>query len=211
MIDHLKSAIILAGGQSRRMGQPKPALRFGNYTILEGLIAKLRDNFDDIVVIAAPERAESFPIARLLSTAPSSVRLLRDFAAYQGAAVALARGLAAIRHEVAFACSCDLPLLQIGVVLALHGMLKGFEAVIPHVGGQSHPLCAFYRRTVATVLEKQLTVGERRLTRITAGLSAYHPGDLQLRKIDPELRSFINVNIPEDYNRALAIFSRTNP
>ncbi|MBV8452054.1 MAG: molybdenum cofactor guanylyltransferase [Deltaproteobacteria bacterium] len=198
------SAIILAGGQSRRMGKPKAALRFGNSTILERLITELR-GFDDILIIAAPAQSEPFPIEHLLRAAPSAVRLLRDRTAYQGAAVALALGLAAAKHEIAFTCSCDLPLLRAEVVHALCGMLNGYEAVIPQIAAKPQPLCAVYRRSVATVIEMELASGERRLTRIIAGLRAYRPGDLQLRQIDPELRSFINVNTLEDYNRALVL------
>ena len=199
------SAIILAGGQSRRMGRPKAALRFGNCTILERLIAELCAGFDDILIIAAPEQSEAFPIEHLLRTAPSSVRLLRDPIAYQGAAVALAHGLAAAVNDIAFACSCDLPLLRAEVARALYGMLNGYEAVIPHIGAKPQPLCGVYRRSVAAFIEKQLASREHRLTRITAGLRAHRPADLQLRQIDPDLRSFMNINTPEDYNRALAI------
>src|SRR6266478_6336127 len=106
------SAIILAGGQSRRMGRPKAALLFGNGTILERLLGELHSGFDDILIIAAPARSEAFPIEHLLRAAPPSVRLVRDQTAYQGAAGALATALRAARHEIAFACSCDLPLLR---------------------------------------------------------------------------------------------------
>ena len=198
------SAIILAGGQSRRMGRPKATLMFGNCTILERLIAEL-SGFDDILIIAAPAQSEPFPIEHLLRTAASSVRLLRDSTAYQGPAVALAQGLAAAANDVVFACSCDLPLLRAEVVLALYGMLNGYEAVIPYIGGKPQPLCAVYRRSVAAVIETQLASGERRLTQIAAKLNAYCPAELQLRPIDRELLSFVNINTLEDYSRALAI------
>jgi molybdopterin-guanine dinucleotide biosynthesis protein A len=198
-------AIILAGGQSSRMGRPKPTLMFGNCTILERLIGELGSSFDDIIVVAAPVESEVFPLKDLLATVRPVVRVLRDQAAFQGAAVALAQGLTSAREEVAFACSCDLPLLRAQVVSALREMLDRYDAVIPEIDGHPQPLCAVYRRTVAVTIEKQLASGERRLTRITEGLKAYRPGDLELRRIDPGLRSFMNINTPEDYNRALAI------
>jgi molybdenum cofactor guanylyltransferase len=198
------SAIILAGGQSRRMGRPKAALRFGNLTILERLIAELRGDFDDILVLAAPAQSEAFPIEDLLRAAPSPVRLLRDRSAYEGPARPLARGLAAARNDVAFVCSCDLPLLQVEVVRALGGMLNGYEAVIPIIAGTPQPLFSFYRRDAAATIEMQLASGERRLTRITAALRAYHPEERKLRELDPNLRSFLNINTPEDYEKALS-------
>jgi molybdopterin-guanine dinucleotide biosynthesis protein A len=205
------SAIILAGGQSRRMGRPKAALMFGNCTILERLIETLSGSFNDILIMAAPVQSEGFPIERLLRTAPPSVHLLHDRNAYQGAAVALAQGLAAAANDVAFACSCDLPLLRVEVVRALCEMLNGYEAVIPEIGSKLQPLCGVYRRDVARVIETQLASGERRLTHITATLRAYRPGELQLREIDPDLRSFMNVNTPEDYTRALALKQSPEP
>jgi molybdopterin-guanine dinucleotide biosynthesis protein A len=199
------SAIILAGGQSRRMGTPKAALRLGNSTILERLVTELRTIFEDILVVAAPASSEDFPIEHLLPTAPSSVRLLRDRNAHEGPAVALGFGLAAASNDIAFACSCDLPLLRGTVVRALYGMLNGYEAVIPHIGGRPQPLCAVYRRSVTAMIESRLASGERRLTRIAATLRAYRPRELQLRAVDPDLGSFLNINTPEDYRRALAI------
>jgi molybdenum cofactor guanylyltransferase len=196
------SAIILAGGQSRRMGRPKAALRFGNVTILERLIAELRGDFDDILVLAAPAQSEAFPIEDLLRAAPSPVRLLRDHNAYEGPARPLAHGLAAARNDVAFACSCDLPLLRVEVVRALGRMLNGYEAVIPIIAGTPQPLFSFYRRNAAATIEMQLASGERRLTMITAALKAYHPEDREVREFDPELRSFLNINTLEDYRRA---------
>jgi molybdenum cofactor guanylyltransferase len=184
------------------MGRPKASLMFGGCTILERLIAELGDSFDDLVIVGAPEKAETFPIANLIQRA-AAVRLLRDRVSYQGPVAALALGLAAVRNEVAFACSCDLPLLRVEVALALCGMLNGYEAVIPYVGRKPQPLCAVYRRDARAVLEMQLASGERRLTRVAAKLRVRRPKDVELRQIDPELLSFFNVNTPEDYRRAL--------
>jgi molybdopterin-guanine dinucleotide biosynthesis protein A len=199
------SAIVLAGGQSRRMGTPKPALMFGNSTILERIISELSGWFGEILVVAAPAASESFPVEQILRAAPSSVRLLRDVMPHEGAAIALGRGLVASANDVAFACSCDLPLIQGAVAQALCGMLNGYEAVIPDIGGRPQPLCAVYRRAAARVIEAQFASGERRLTQIIAALPACRPLESELRKIDPALHSFFNVNTPEDYYRALTI------
>ena len=199
------SAVILAGGQSRRMGRAKAALRFGQRTILERLIAELRNDFDDLLIIAAPKQTETFAVEDLIRTASAHIRLLRDRTGYRGAAPALACGLAAASNEVAFACSCDLPLLRAKVAVALCTMLNGYEAVIPQIGGKPQPLCAVYRREVADVIETQLASGECRLTRTTQELRAFRPGEGELRRIDPELHSFLNVNTPQDYNYALTL------
>jgi molybdopterin-guanine dinucleotide biosynthesis protein A len=186
------------------MGRPKATLPFGSSTVLQHIISELRgSSFDDILVVAAPLQGEPFPIELLLESVPG-VRLMRDDAAYQGAAFALARALRTTRHELAFVCSCDLPLLRAEVACALCAMLGGYDAVVPEVGGEPQPLCAAYRRRAASLIEEQLNKGERRLTRIAAALNAYNPKDAELRQFDPDLHSFLNVNTQEDYARVLA-------
>ena len=83
-------------------------------------------------------------------------------------------------------------------------MLRGYDAVVPEIGGKLQPLCAVYRRSAASLIEEQWNTGERRLTRIAATLNAYSPHDAELEQFDPDLRSFLNVNTPEDYARLLA-------
>jgi molybdenum cofactor guanylyltransferase len=200
----LASAIILAGGRSRRMGQPKAILKFGTSTILQRILDELQNGFDDIAVIAAPAASESFPIERLLRPT-SGFRLLRDEAPFQGAANALVLGLNSARHETIFATSCDLPLLSIEVARALCRMLRDHDAVIPIIAGDPQPICAVYRRGIAAFFADQLAAGERRLTSIVAGLKAYRPEEVEMRRIDPDLKSFLNVNTPADYARALAL------
>ena len=187
------------------MGRPKAALMFGKRTILECLIGELQSTFAEILVIAAPVRSQPFPVEELLREAPPSVRLLRDHNPYEGAAVALAKGLKAAVNDVAFACSCDLPLLRAEVARSLCAMLNGYEAVVPRLGGHQQPLCAVYRCRVAAMIETQLASGQRRLTHITEALKAYHPTEEKLRELDLDLRSFLNVNSPEDFQRALAL------
>jgi molybdopterin-guanine dinucleotide biosynthesis protein A len=193
------------------MGQPKAGLRFGNCSILQRLVAELSIDFDEILVVAAPQQVEPFVIEDLLRGAPSSVRVLRDQLPFEGAAVALARGLGAATCDAVFACSCDIPLLRAELARSLCTMLDGYEAVVPYVNDSSQPLCAVYRRNVAGFIRKQVLSGERRLIRITAGLRACRPEAGQLRQLDPDLRSFVNINTPEDYSRALAIKRMPDP
>jgi molybdopterin-guanine dinucleotide biosynthesis protein A len=83
------SAVILAGGRSARMGQPKATLILGGVTLIERTVAELARAFVDIVVVAAPaEEAIELP-------ALGAVTIVRDDDAYQGPVGALARGLRA--------------------------------------------------------------------------------------------------------------------
>jgi molybdopterin-guanine dinucleotide biosynthesis protein A len=200
------SAIILAGGRSVRMGQPKATLLLGGITLIERTVIELARAepacaFEDIVVVAAPE-SEAIELPAL-----GGVTVVYDENAYQGPVGALARGLRAARHELAFACSCDLPMLRSGVASWLLSLVaEGDDAVIPQVGERLQPLHAVYRRRCAGALDAMLARGERRLSAIAdavnSGILARIISEAEYRRIDPKALSCFNINTPEDYARA---------
>lgn len=197
------SAIILAGGQSRRMGHQKALLPFGAETIIERLMAKLSPAFGELIVVAAPRGALPDDLAGV--TAGRDIRLIRDPQAFAGPAPALVRGLCAANYPTAFVCSCDLPLLQPELALALCAMIEGYDAVVPEVAAQGHPLCAAYRAGVARAIAAIAAGGEARLNAIVKQLVTRRATAAELRNVDPDLRSFLNVNTPADYARTLAL------
>ncbi len=91
-------------------------------------------------------------------------------------------------------------------------MLDDFDAVIPEVGGKLQPLHAVYRKHCANAIESLAASGEKRLT-ASAGRDQRAKGrsSSELRKIDPQLNSFFNVNTPEDYRRALKLRGLRDP
>jgi molybdopterin-guanine dinucleotide biosynthesis protein A len=198
------SAIILAGGRSSRMGQPKAALRFGPATIIERLIAELYPAFDELIVVAAPSATETFAADELLRVWLPRIRLLRDADTFAGPVPALIHGLRAARNPLAFVCSCDLPLIRAKVARALCTMTGDFDVVVPAIAGKSQPLCAAYRQTAADKIEDLARRGNSRLTAIVDQLDCRRIAEAELQRIDPDLRSFLNVNTPADYARALA-------
>jgi molybdopterin-guanine dinucleotide biosynthesis protein A len=199
------SAIILAGGQSRRMGRPKAALPFGDATLLDRLIAELVPNFAEVIVVAAPRGGAALTVETIVARWDEQVTLLHDEAAFAGPVPALLRGLRAAHQATVFVCSCDLPLLRAQVADRLCLLSAGFDAAIPVIAGRSQPLCAAYRRGAAERLEALARAGESRLTTITARLAVRRVAAAELYLADPDLRSFLNVNTPEDYARALAL------
>jgi molybdenum cofactor guanylyltransferase len=199
------SAIILAGGKSSRMGLPKATLPFGDSTIIERLIDELSGEFTELVVVAAPAADEPFSIDRLLGSR-GDVAVVRDEVAHEGPVGALRRGFDQARGEIVFVCSGDLPLLSALVARALCAMIGPHTCVMPEVDGRLQPLHAAYRREpCAAVLAAMEAAGERRLTAIADRIDVLRVAETEMRRLDPELRSLINVNTAEDYTRALRL------
>jgi len=193
------SAVILVGGRSARMGQPKATLRFGNLTLIERTVAELARAFDEIVVVAAPE-SEAIELPAL-----GVATIVHDEDAYQGPVGALARGLRASRHELAFACSCDLPMLRSEVASWMLSLADGYDAVIPRVGERLQPLHAVYRRRCADILDAMLSRGEHRLSAVADVVNARIVAEAEYRRADPDALSCFNINTPDDYARALKL------
>lgn len=193
------SAIVLAGGRSSRMGQPKAALDFGGVPILTRIICELKRRFAEIVVVAGPESEDSLQIDL------PAIKVIRDETAYQGPLDALRRGLDAVSNEIAFACSCDLPLLDSDVAAAIVAMLGDFDAAIPIVGEKLQPLHAAYRKRCASALAALAARGESRLGAIADAVNTRRIFENDLLVLDPQLNSFFNLNTLDDYQRALKI------
>jgi molybdopterin-guanine dinucleotide biosynthesis protein A len=193
------SAIIVAGGQGSRMGRSKAMLDFGGVPMIARIVRQLLRRFDDVVIVAAPESVEHLDIGT------DAAKIICDEIAFQGPADALRRALRAVGSESAFACSCDLPLLDADVAIALRAMLDNFDAVIPEIAGRIQPLHAVYRTACADALEAMAARGEKRLVAIADAVKTRRVAERELRAIDPELLSFVNVNTPGDYARALRI------
>ncbi len=180
------------------MRRPKAELDFGGVPLLDRIITELKPSFAAIVVVASPD---GLPPGVDLP----GVTIVRDAHEYQGPLPALARGLAATRCDAAFACSCDLPLLDALVARALCAMLGDYDAVVPEIGGLIQPLHAVYRNRCAAAIDTMIARGEKRLVTIVESIKARRVGEEELRRVDPGLRSFLNVNTPEDYERALRL------
>ncbi len=202
------SAIVLAGGRSARMGRAKATLPFGGVTLIERIVAELRRVTDDIVVVTAPE-TDAIALPEL-----GTAKIVRDQCAYRGPVGALARGLREARHEGAFACSCDLPMLRAEVVAWIASLLSNscsHDAAVPQIGGKFQPLHAAYRRRYAAALEAMLAREEYRLSSIVGAAEVRIISEDEYRRVDPDALSCFNINTPADYGRALKLAGITAP
>src|SRR5581483_2309434 len=126
------SAVVLAGGKSSRMGQPKALLPFDGEPLIVHTVRLLRQQFSDIVVVAAPEqKLPSLPVT-----------LVRDDVAYQGPVGGILYGLRAARHEICFVTSCDAPFLDLTLIAYLLSLIPDHDVVVPHWQGRLQPLHA---------------------------------------------------------------------
>lgn len=191
------TAIILAGGKSSRMGRPKALLPFAGEPLIAHVVRGLRTIFTEAVVVAAPEQE--------LPNLPAV--LVRDDVAYQGPVSGIYHGLKASAEEVCFVTSCDAPFLNLALVADLLSRISDCDVVVPYWQQRLQPLHAAYRRSVAPLLREQLKRGELRPISLYSKVRTREIDEDEIRRIDPEGLSFLNMNSPEDYDAALQLWN----
>ena len=72
--------------------------------------------------------------------------------------------------------------------------------VVPVVGGIPQVLLAVYPRALLSLIEERLRAGRRDPRSLLEVAATRYIPEEQLRLVDPHLRSFLNVNTPEDLN-----------
>lgn len=181
--------VILAGGESRRMGRTKALLPFGGTTLIEAAIARLREVCSEILIVTnTPDLYRSLGVRTVADVLPGR------------------RSLAGIYTGIlhtggpAFVCACDMPFLNPALIRYLGTLAEGVDVVIPQHGGEYEPLHAVYTPACLEPLQRCATRGGRN-TGFLGEVRVRVVEVEEIRRFDPELRSFVNVNTPEEYAR----------
>jgi molybdopterin-guanine dinucleotide biosynthesis protein A len=188
----VKSAIILVGGEARRVnGREKYFFRYQGRTFIERLLDSLRPVTDEIVLVAKDARQCS----RFRHM--EGVRCVRDIRPGLGPLGGIHAGVLAAVGDVLFVCACDMPCVSGPVVERLFSALNDHEAVIPvWTGEMMEPLHAVYRRSaLVAYLESHESLSVRAMVRT---LDAVYLSVEQLREFDPDLITFTNINKLEE-------------
>lgn len=192
------AGIVLCGGKSTRMGVPKATLPFGNETMLQRVVRILHTVTSPVVVVAAREQ--------LLPELPMDIIVTRDEREAQGPLEGLRAGLSALPAsiDVAYATSCDVPLLEPAFVTRMVELLGDHDIAVVEVDGFPHPLSAVYKRNTLPQIESLLAVKRLRPVFLFDMMRTRRVRPEEMIAVDPQLRTLRNLNTQEDYLAALA-------
>ncbi len=207
----MRSAVILAGGNGRRLGAEKALLEFENRPLICWTVEKLFQAVDEVVIVARDEaHAERLQgiISHFALRHESGVVFTWDRVAGFGPVAGLSAGMMKAHGDFAFATGCDLPFLNLQVIERLFELVtedeESYDAAVPvQSNGFFEPLhCVYHREKMLSACEWALQIAERR---IHAPLQELHVRRILvdlLRPIDPDLLSFFNLNTREDLDEA---------
>ncbi|MGQ9726296.1 MAG: molybdenum cofactor guanylyltransferase [Candidatus Bathycorpusculaceae bacterium] len=196
-----KSAIILAGGFSSRFGQDKGLLLLANKPLIKHILDAISEVVEEkLLVVSSKFQAESY--AKVLG---SKVKVLIDDGKVQSPLVGAIKGFKEASNEYALLLPCDTPLISKSIISLLFELCPNKNAVIPRwPNGYIEPLQAVYC-TKPALEAAEKAFGEDRLnmqSMVDKLRGVRYISTIVLRQLDPELRSFFNVNTPIDLRRA---------
>lgn len=197
----LRSAIVLAGGKGKRMGMiEKTLLEFEGKTILERLLESLFRVVDE-VILSVRDRTQEQTFRSALEKFPSrEIRFCFDTLEDAGPLEGIRAGLLESRSEYAFVCAGDMPFVNSRVVDLLFEKADRHDAALPRwEDGKYEPLHAVYSKKMIPEIEKIFEKGRRSvLTPVFEMKDVVFVEMAEIRKIDPALRTFANINTVED-------------
>ncbi len=137
------NAIILTGGESKRMGKDKSSLILGGKTLLEKTINLLSPFFGKIILSVSEDNAY------LEYDHKKVIDKYKGF----GPLIGIYSSLLISETNKNFIITSDMPYLNEQIITFLLDYPTNKEIIIPLAEGKIHPLCGIYSKTILPSLE----------------------------------------------------------
>ena len=183
---------VLAGGRSARMGADKSFVRVLGHPLIEHILAQAAGLGDETLIVT--NRPQDYAYLGL--------PLFGDVLPDKGALGGLYSALHAARGQHVLCIACDMPFLVRGLLDYLISLRSEGAAVVPRIASQTEPFRAVYRRDCLGMIRTALEAGRLRVSDSLAQLQVRYVDEAEIDRFDPDRLSFVNVNTPEDLERA---------
>lgn len=200
-------AVILAGGESKRIGKFKALIRLNGRPLVTYVVEKAVKLFDEVVVAGSRGKTRELKVVL-----PPNVRVIEDSVEGQGPLVGIVSGAEEVSREYMAVLPCDSPFIKPEVLNLLYKRCVDFDASIPRwPNGYIEPLHSVYRTNAALSAGLQaLKAGRYRVEDMISRLDKVRYVDVEyFRRIDADLLTFFNINRVEDLWRAEKIILKS--
>lgn len=191
------SGVILAGGLSSRfLGANKARLAIDGQSLLDRILKTFCPLFDEVILVThTPEQYLDV-----------NALIVSDHYSERSSLNGIYSGLFAARNPFGFVCACDAPFVQEALVKALLAEIDTrCDVVLPQTENGIEPLFAAYGKNCLKPMRRQIEAGQFKIRTLFDKVRVRTVPEATLRKHDPGLRSFININTPEALHAVLRI------
>lgn len=183
------TGIILSGGKSLRMGKNKAFIEIEGLPMIERILNLFKKIFNEILVITNDKNQ----FVHL-----DNVKIFNDLIPYKGALGGLYTGLFYSSHEYSFCVGCDMPFLNESLIKFLIKKINGEDIIVPKTEKGLEPLHAIYSKRCLSIIKSMIDSGKSRIIDIYPLLKIKIIEEREFIDLDPEKKSFLNINTPEE-------------
>lgn len=188
------TGVILAGGLNTRFsGANKALMQIGGKQILDRIYTVFSNLFEEIILVT------NDPVKYL----DWDLKIVTDIYPYRSSLTGIHAGLFYSTKTHSFITACDTPFLNKELVEAIICAVEPqIDIVIPETSTGLEPLCAVYSKRCQKPIENQIKNQEFKIDKFFNKVRVKKISDKELRRKDPELTSFFNVNTPSSLEKA---------
>ena len=190
------TGVIQAGGKSTRMGgQPKALIELGGRRIIERVRDVLLPLVHDALIVTNTPELYAF----------LGLPMVADVYPDHGSLGGIYTGLKAAAGDAAFTVACDMPFLHPEVVRLVVARAGEADVVVPRVGAQHETMHAAYAKACLPHIEERLVAGRLKITGFFERVRVVEIIESEVALFSDPTVTFMNVNTPEELERARAI------
>lgn len=184
-----KTAAILAGGLSTRMGSNKSLLKIGEESFLEIIIKKLSDYKEVFIVSNEPKEYEFL-----------NVNIVEDIIKQKGPLSGIHSALKHATYNECLCIACDMPLISKEILNFIGNFNGNYDALVPIIDERIQPLCAIYKKKCIDKIEYCLKNDIRRVKKFYEYIDIKNIYNKDFKFIDLKDK-FKNINTLEEYKK----------
>jgi molybdopterin-guanine dinucleotide biosynthesis protein A len=195
------SAAILAGGQSRRMGEDKALIEFDGRPMVEYVLDAARQVADETFIVATdrPEY-ERF-----------GCRVVPDRLPRSGSLGGIYTAISEAKHDRVLVLACDMPFVNTDLLRFMAERAHSCDALVPSLAAERsdqggfetlETLHAIYAKSCLPAIQRQLDAGVYKVIGFFTEVNVQKITEDEITAIDAELLSFFNTNTPEEFQWA---------
>jgi molybdopterin-guanine dinucleotide biosynthesis protein A len=198
----INTAVILAGGRSKRLGNEKGLLEISGKPLIRHIYNRIAKLVDEVIIVVST--VEQLNQYAKIFTKNEAIQVI-DEKETEGPLAGMIAGFHAASGEYCLLVPCDAPFISKDVIALLLDLRQGYDAVVPRwPNGYIEPLHAVYRtKTAVKMAVEAYKIGRRDLRAVLERLQyVLYLSTLVIKEIDPKLLTFFNLNNISDLRRA---------
>jgi molybdopterin-guanine dinucleotide biosynthesis protein A len=185
------TGVILAGGKSTRYGSNKAFAELHGMRLIERTIRVM---------------GLVFPRLLLVTNTPAEyaylhLPMVEDIVKGLGPLGGIYTGLEVMEDENGFFVACDMPFLKEDLLRYMVTLRGDYDAVVPRVKWLVEPLHALYAKKCLPSIRESIRSQEHQILKFFQKINVKYVEEEEIRSMDPDLKSFLNINKPDDLER----------